>query len=80
MATLCPSRFQVFSKLPYIVRTFVSITLHDTRGKKWEREGRRKKPRFLVQESLLIMTAIVQAVIIYIQIAGRIKNKRVPVN
>lgn len=44
------------------------------RGKKWEK-GRRKKPRFLVQESLLIMTAIVQAVIIYIQIAGRIKNK-----
>ena len=80
MATLCPSRFQVFSKLPCIVRTFVSIPLHDTREKKWEREGRRERSRFLVQESLLIMTAIVQAVIIYIQIAGRIKNKRVPVN
>lgn len=54
MATLCPSRFQVSSKLPCIVRIFVSITLHDIREKKWEREGRRERPRFLIQRSLVI--------------------------
>lgn len=55
MATLCPSGFQVLSKLPYIVRTFVSITLHNIREKKWERERRRERPRFLVQRSLVII-------------------------
>lgn len=44
--------FRFFPKLPYIVRTFISITLHDTMEKKWEREVRRERPRFLVQGSL----------------------------
>lgn len=65
MATLCPSRFQVFSKLPTLLKVFVSITLHDTRERSGREKGEGKNPRFLVQESLLIMT--VQAVIIYIR-------------
>lgn len=50
MATLCPSRFQVLSKLPYIVRTFISITLHYIREKKWKGEG--KDLGFLFKEVL----------------------------